>query len=49
MGQHSTALHFGLGSESRVEAIEVRWPNGASRVLNEPEPGRYHLILAPEP
>ena len=49
MGQHSTALHFGLGSESRVEAIEVRWPNGASQVLRDPEPGRYHLVLAPQP
>jgi hypothetical protein len=47
MGQHSTALHFGLGAESRVEAIEVRWTNGASQVLRDPEPGRYHVVLAP--
>jgi hypothetical protein len=27
--QNDFRLHFGLGSERRVDAIEVRWPNGA--------------------
>ena len=48
MGQHSTTLHFGLGRSSRVETIEVRWVGGRTRVLREPEPGRYHLVLAPD-
>ena len=48
MGQHSTTLHFGLGDAPRVDSIEVRWPNGASRLLQHPEPGRYHLVLAAE-
>jgi len=44
MGQHSTNVHFGLGSSARVETIEVRWIDGESLVLDTPEPGRYHLI-----
>jgi hypothetical protein len=48
MGQHSTSLHFGLGAATRVESIEVRWTNGATRVLRDPELGRYHVALAPE-
>jgi len=47
MGQHATTLHFGLGDADRVETIEVRWPNGATRILHAPEPNRYHLVHAP--
>jgi hypothetical protein len=48
MGQHSTTLHFGLGTAQRVESIEVRWPGGATLTLKDPEPGRYHRIRAPD-
>jgi len=46
LGQHSTTLHFGLGSSTRVESIEVRWPNGTTRTLRDPKVDRYHLIEA---
>lgn len=46
LGQHSTTLHFGLGASTRVESIEVRWPNGMTRNLHDPEIDRYHLIEA---
>jgi len=39
MGQHATTLHFGLGDADRVETIEVRWPNGATRVVRPLPPG----------
>jgi hypothetical protein len=48
MGQHSTTLHFGLGSESEVEAIEVHWVSGASRRVTDPAIDRYHGIRARE-
>jgi hypothetical protein len=47
MGQHSTTLHFGLGGSTRVESIEVRWINGMSRVIRDPEVNRYHFVRAP--
>jgi len=47
MGQHSTTLHFGLGSSTRVESIKVRWPGGMTRIVREPEIDRYHRIEAP--
>ncbi|MBW2697014.1 MAG: CRTAC1 family protein [Deltaproteobacteria bacterium] len=46
MGQHPTTLHFGLGSSTRVESIEVRWPNGMTRIIHGPEIDRYHRIEA---
>jgi len=45
MGQHPTTLHFGLGRRARVLSIEVRWVDGSSRVIREPELGRYHLVV----
>lgn len=47
MGQHPATLHFGLGREPRVLSIEVRWVDGSSCVLRDPEPGRYHLAPSP--
>jgi hypothetical protein len=29
LSQSMTRLHFGLGSHARVDAVEVRWPDGA--------------------
>jgi hypothetical protein len=48
VGQRSTTLHFGLGSSTRVESIEVRWLNGMTRIVHDPEIDRYHRIEAPE-
>ena len=48
MGQHATTLHFGLGDADQVETIEVRWPNGATRILRDPPLNDYHLVLAPK-
>jgi hypothetical protein len=44
MGQHAPTLHFGLGTEDRVESIVVRWPNGSERRVLGPEIDRYHRI-----
>ena len=46
MGQHATTLHFGLGDESRVDSIEVRWISGATHIVRDPEVDRYHWIRA---
>ncbi len=45
MGQHPTRLHFGLGRSTRVLSIEVRWADGSSRVIRDPELERYHLVV----
>jgi hypothetical protein len=47
VGQHPTTRHFGLGSSTRVDSIEVRWPNGMTRTVHDPEIDRYHRIEAP--
>ena len=41
-------LHFGLGSESAVTRVTVRWPNGAQQVLNNVEADRLITVREPE-
>ena len=47
-GQHANQLHFGLGSIDRVDAIEVRWPNGQVSELKKPAIDQYHTIAPPK-
>jgi len=42
--QHDIRLLFGLGSQERVERVEIRWPSGRTQLLEDPPLGRYHVI-----
>lgn len=44
MTQHPLTKHFGLGKETAVEAIEVKWISGKSKRIEKPEIGKYHLV-----
>lgn len=37
-------VHLGLPAGTQVRAVEVRWPNGETRVFEGLETGRYHRI-----
>jgi hypothetical protein len=40
-------LHFGLGSSTRVERVEVRWPRGATSLLTDLRPNQEITIAEP--
>lgn len=44
--QHPLTLHFGLGEEKRVEAVEIRWPGGAVTRLAGPQMIKTHAVRA---
>jgi tetratricopeptide (TPR) repeat protein len=45
LSQSSKWLHFGLGSHTEVEKVEVRWPSGTvERFSNIRAGGRYRLV-----
>jgi len=46
--QHAPTAHFGLGSRTNVQRLEVIWPNGQSKKLIDPAVNRYHLVLPGE-
>ena len=38
-------LHFGLGSATKDDVVEVRWPSGAVEVLHEVR-GKQRLVVS---
>lgn len=42
--QHPAQVHFGLGDLDAVVSIEVRWPDGKTAKLLNPEVNQYHLL-----
>ncbi|MEN8159260.1 MAG: CRTAC1 family protein [Myxococcota bacterium] len=43
----SSTLHFGLGDADRIDALEIRWPDGSRQVL-EDVPADQHLRVEQE-
>jgi enediyne biosynthesis protein E4 len=35
LSQNDLRLHFGLGSQNKIDTIEIRWPNGKIETLND--------------
>jgi hypothetical protein len=38
-------LHFGLGSSSKIESVEIHWPSGSTERLILPAVDRYYTIM----
>lgn len=44
MSQSDMRLHFGLGTAVKVDALEVRWPNGVSEKFKVPAINRFQTL-----
>ena len=42
--QHAPMKHFGLGSGTAVDSIEIRWPDGIIEVIENPAINTYHVV-----
>jgi hypothetical protein len=42
--QHAPMKHFGIGLDSSVEEISVRWPDGTADTVQNPEINAYYTI-----
>jgi hypothetical protein len=42
-------VHFGLGDETAVKRVVIRWPSGVTQELTSLQPGSYHLVEEPDP
>ncbi len=40
---------FGLGTASRVDYVEIRWPDGTTERRTDATPGQYQTIVGPPP
>jgi hypothetical protein len=46
--QMEPVAHFGLGNNSRVKAVEVRWPNGTTATIDAPEVNQLIRVAYPQ-
>jgi hypothetical protein len=45
LSQNDLRLHFGLGSATKMESVEVRWPSGKTEVLKEVAADKIYTIV----
>jgi hypothetical protein len=46
-GSSDRVVHFGFGSDPRVDSIEVEWPSGARQTLRNLAPDRFYELKEP--
>ncbi len=45
LSQHDLRVHFGLGSASKIEGVEIRWPSGATDQLHDLGADQFYSVL----
>ena len=47
MSSSDKRLHFGLGSESELRTVEIRWPSGKTQTLEKVKADRVLRVEEP--
>jgi hypothetical protein len=47
LSQNDLRLHFGLGTSSSADRIEILWPSGARQVIENVRGGRVVVVAEP--
>jgi hypothetical protein len=45
LSQNDLRVHFGLGSATKVDSLEIRWPSGAVETLRNLDADKYYSVL----
>lgn len=45
LSQNDLRVHFGLGSATKVDSIEIHWPSGATEVLHNVPADKFYSVL----
>jgi enediyne biosynthesis protein E4 len=45
LSQNDLRVHFGLGTATRIESVEIRWPSGKVETLNDLGADRFYTVL----
>jgi hypothetical protein len=44
LSQNDLRVHFGLGTASKVDRVEIRWPSGATQTLQDLASDRFYVL-----
>jgi len=44
LSQNDLRVHFGLGTEKKVDRVEVRWPSGSTQILQNLAGDRFYVV-----
>jgi len=45
LSQHDLRVHFGLGSATKIDSVEIRWPSGAMETLKNLTVDSFYAVL----
>ena len=45
LSQNDLRVHFGLGSATKVDSVEIRWPGGATETLKDLAADKFYSVL----
>jgi enediyne biosynthesis protein E4 len=45
LSQNDLRIHFGIGTATKIERVEIRWPSGAIDTLQNLEPDKFYAAL----
>jgi hypothetical protein len=45
LSQHDLRVHFGLGSATEIDSLEIRWPSGAIDTVKDLPADRFYSVL----
>jgi len=45
LSQHDLRVHFGLGTSTKIDMVEIRWPSGASDILKDLAADQFYSVL----
>ena len=45
LSQNDLRVHFGLGTATKVESVEIRWPSGTTEVLKDLATDKFYAVL----
>jgi hypothetical protein len=48
LSQNDPRLHFGLGTEAKIDEVEIKWPSGKIEVLRDVPADFIYTILEGE-
>jgi len=45
LSQNDLRVHFGIGSATRIDSVEIRWPSGMLDALKSLSPDKFYSVL----